>query len=228
MAKESTIVDMRTRPPLETWVTKAQFRPGGAHGFGRLAAPSPADEFSGRTTCFAPSLDQPRELRTRIAAHAPQKAQHHAFIGAAQPSVAKAAQGAGNKIVALIGAHRKTDCHGAIEKGPQLVQRMQLCVVPIDHHASHHDRSQLPVQAHFALETPRFRLILYCKRLGLDLAHRGMHHLPQRPLRSAPAVRIGRWSTREQPRSRAIGHTEHRSGITAALHRQRGRRRRAH
>jgi predicted TIM-barrel fold metal-dependent hydrolase len=31
MAKESTIVDMRTRPPLETWVTKAQFRQGGVY-----------------------------------------------------------------------------------------------------------------------------------------------------------------------------------------------------
>jgi hypothetical protein len=35
----------------------------------------------------------------------------------------------------------------------RLVERMQLRVVHIDHHASHHDRSQRPVQAHFALET---------------------------------------------------------------------------
>jgi hypothetical protein len=32
---------------------------------------------------------------------------------------------------------------------------------------------------------------------------RGLHNLPQRSLRSAPAARIGRWSTREQPRSGA-------------------------
>lgn len=47
---------------------------------------------------------------------------------------------------------------------------------------------------------------------------RGLHNLPQRPLRSAPAARIGRWSTCGQPRSRAIGRTKHRSGITEALH----------
>jgi len=47
---------------------------------------------------------------------------------------------------------------------------------------------------------------------------RGLHNLPQCSLRSAPAARIGRWSTRGQPRSRAIGRTEHRSGVTAALH----------
>ena len=35
---------------------------------------------------LAPSPDQPRKLRTRIAAHTPQKAQHHALLGAAQPS----------------------------------------------------------------------------------------------------------------------------------------------
>ena len=47
---------------------------------------------------------------------------------------------------------------------------------------------------------------------------RGLHDLPQRWLRSARAARIGRWSTRGQPRSGAIGRTEHRSGIAAALH----------
>ena len=56
------------------------------------------------------------------------------------------------------------------------------------------------------------------RRARLTWRARGLHDLPQRPLRSAPAARIGRWSTRGQPRSRAIGRTEHRSGITAALH----------
>jgi hypothetical protein len=45
---------------------------------------------------------------------------------------------------------------------------MQLCVVHVDHHAWH-DRSQLPLQAHFALETrPLFRLIPYWTRLKLE------------------------------------------------------------
>jgi hypothetical protein len=45
---------------------------------------------------------------------------------------------------------------------------MQLCVVHVDHHAWH-DRSQLPLQAHFALETrPLFRLIPYWTRLSLS------------------------------------------------------------
>jgi hypothetical protein len=46
---------------------------------------------------------------------------------------------------------------------------MQLCVVHVDHHAWH-DRSQLPLQAHFALETrPLFRLIPYWTRLDMDV-----------------------------------------------------------
>ena len=56
---------------------------------------------------------------------------------------------------------------------------------------------------------------------------RGLHNLPQRPLRSTPAARIGRWSTRGHRRSRAIGRT---SANPAS--RQRctgtGRQRRAH
>jgi len=56
------------------------------------------------------------------------------------------------------------------------------------------------------------------RRARLTWRARGLHNLPQRPSRSARAARIGRWSTRGQPRSRAIGRTEHQSGITAALH----------
>src|SRR5450756_1122505 len=56
------------------------------------------------------------------------------------------------------------------------------------------------------------------RRARLTWRARGLHDLPQRPLPSAPAARIGRWSTRGQPRSRSIGRTEHQSGITAALH----------
>jgi len=37
-------------------------------------------------------------------------------------------------------------------------------------------------------------------------------------MRRAPAARIGRWSTRGDSRSRAVGRTGHPSGITAALH----------
>jgi len=73
---------------------------------------------------------------------------------------------------------------------------------------------------------PRRRLRapgLYAPRLTWRA--RGLHDLPQRPLRSAPAARIGRWSTREQPRSRAIGRTD-----PASLQRciRTGCRRRAH
>ena len=57
----------------------------------------------------------------------------------------------------------------------------------------------------------------FLREATLDLARPGLHDLPQSPLRSASAARIGWWSTRGQPRARAIGRIERRSGITAAL-----------
>jgi hypothetical protein len=73
-----------------------------------------------------------------------QDAQHHGLLDTLQTSVAMAPHGAGDKAAALFD-RRRTD-----QKGLHLGQRKQLFVVHGDHHAPHHDRSQLPVQ----IQTP--------------------------------------------------------------------------
>ncbi len=66
--------------------------------------------------------------------------------------VAEAACYARHELVALCGGHRETQGHGTFEKSPHLIQRLQLRIIHVDHHASHHDRYPLPLQTHTPLE----------------------------------------------------------------------------
>ena len=92
-----------------------------------------------------------------------------AFVDAFESDIAETARRARNKLVALIGRDRKPQGHRAFEKGPYLIQRLQLDIIHVDHHALHHDRYPLPVQTHTPLETrPRFRLIPHWKGLLID------------------------------------------------------------
>ena len=71
-----TIVDMRTRPPLDTWVQKAQFRQGAVYYPTRVGFPRPASAEQRSVDMLVKELDElgQREidvsgLRVSTAAH---------------------------------------------------------------------------------------------------------------------------------------------------------------
>ena len=97
--------------------------------------------------------DQADELLAGIATDALQEAQHHALGGALEAGIAEAAHRALHEGVALLGSQGKLDREGPVEESSQLLERLQFCIVHIDHHASHHDRFQPPAQTQTPLET---------------------------------------------------------------------------
>jgi hypothetical protein len=79
---------------------------------------------------------QPGELLPGVARGALQVAQHHAFVGAPQASVAKASEYRADKAVALhiVAEGAELDLEGATEKGAQLRHRAESRFVHVDHH----------------------------------------------------------------------------------------------